>query len=226
MSGRPIFDSFSGPPGLIDRMIGEEYAVVKAVADRLDDFAEIIAAFNAISDFNALMAALTAARDAAIAAAAGADASEAGAAASMAAGESFRASAQAFAAAAAVSEAAALVSRNAAAGSANSATNSAIAAGNSQTASAASAILARDWSTKTSSEVIVGQGFGAKKYAIDAAASSLSAGGSATVAEVARLAAVAAKNQAVAIAGFDPDLYALKTYVKQQTKRSAILFGS
>lgn len=39
---------------------------------------------------------------------------------------------------------------------------------------------AKDWSTKTDAEVVAGQGFGAKKYANDAAASATAADGSAT----------------------------------------------
>lgn len=53
---------------------------------------------------------------------------------------------------------------------ATSATNSA----NSATNSANSATLAQQWATKTDAEVAVGQGFGAKKYADDAAASAAS----------------------------------------------------
>ena len=45
-----------------------------------------------------------------------------------------------------------------------------------------SATLASQWATKTSSEVVAGQGFGAKKYATDAAASASAAYGSANTA--------------------------------------------
>ena len=41
--------------------------------------------------------------------------------------------------------------------------------------SSASAALANDWATKTSSEVVAGQGFGAKKYALDAEQSAVNA---------------------------------------------------
>ena len=41
--------------------------------------------------------------------------------------------------------------------------------------SSASAALANDWATKTSSEVVPGQGFGAKKYALDAEQSAINA---------------------------------------------------
>lgn len=47
----------------------------------------------------------------------------------------------------------------------------ATAASGSAGASAASATLAKQWATKTSAEVVAGQGFGAKKYADDAALS-------------------------------------------------------
>lgn len=55
----------------------------------------------------------------------------------------------------------------------------ATAASGSAGASAASATLASNWATKTSAEVVAGQGFGAKKYAEDAALSEAAAAASA-----------------------------------------------
>ena len=49
------------------------------------------------------------------------------------------------------------------------------AAANYAAVSSASAALANDWATKTSSEVVPGQGFGAKKYALDAEQSAINA---------------------------------------------------
>ena len=226
MPADPLFGAYSGPAGLIDRMIGEEYGVVKAVAEKIPDLQDILAAIQSIQDFDALMTALTAARDAAALSATGADQSEALALIYKDAADLFRAQAQASAQAAATSAAGSDTSKVAAAGSANAANNSAISAGNSQNAAAISATAAQNWATKTNAEVAPGQGYGAKKYATDAATSALQAAGSADASEVARLAAVVAKNQAVEIAGFDPTLYALKSYAKKLAQRAAIIFGS
>ena len=226
MTSRPAFDNFSGPGATIDRMIGEEYLVIKAVALKIPELAEILASIQSIQDFDVLMTALLAARDAAALSATDADTSEAQTLVYKNATDAFRAQAQAFATAALASELAAALSKVAAAASANAANNSAISAGSSQSASAASAILANAWATRTNAEVVAGQGYGAKKYAIDAANSALAADGSADAAEVARLAAVDAKNDAVAIAGFDVSLYATKEFAKKQAKRSAMIFGS
>lgn len=70
----------------------------------------------------------------------------------------------------------------------------------SATNSAASATLAQNWATKTSSEVITGQGYGAKKYAQDAASSvaaiSTSANQAVASAETATAQAAIATSQA------------------------------
>ena len=83
----------------------------------------------------------------------------------------------------------------------------------SASAASTSERLARDWATKTTGEVVAGEGYSAKKHALDtaaassaAAASQAAAGASATSAasnaaasEVARAAAVVAQNNAVAV---------------------------
>jgi hypothetical protein len=121
-------------------------------------------------------------KTAAAASAAAADTSKTAAAASAAAADTSKTATAASAAAALTSETNALASKNAAAASATAAATSAATAGTSAT-------LAQDWATKTTSEVVAGQGFGAKKYAADALASSTAAGVSATAANTSAVAA-------------------------------------
>ena len=89
---------------------------------------------------------------------------------------------------------------------AGEASSSAGAASNSET-------LAKDWATKTTGEVVAGEGYSAKKHALDTAAASAAAGASqaaasasatsaasnAAASETARAAAVVAQNNAVAV---------------------------
>ena len=107
------------------------------------------------------------------------------------------ANASGSAAQAAASATAAAASATAAAGSATTATTQ---AGISTT----QATLSKDWATKTTSEVVTGQGFGAKKYATDAAASAgtatTQAGTATTQATTATAQATTATTQATAAA--------------------------
>ena len=96
---------------------------------------------------------------------------------------------------------------------ANLASSKADQATDSASAASTSEKLARDWATKTTGEVVAGEGYSAKKHALDtaaastaAAASQASASASATSAasnaaasEAARAAAVVAQNNAVAV---------------------------
>lgn len=83
--------------------------------------------------------------------------------------------AAASAAAAQASETAADASAVAAAASAAGIGDAVIATAASAASAAGSADLAQEWATKTDAEVTIGQGYGAKKYAIDAAASAAQA---------------------------------------------------
>lgn len=70
-------------------------------------------------------------------------------------------------------------SADAALASQNAAANSASAADKSASEAAEHRTLAQDWATKTSGEVVAGQGYGAKKYAQDASAAQAAAQASA-----------------------------------------------
>lgn len=92
---------------------------------------------------------------------------------------------------------AATTSAEAALASQDSATFSAGTATAQATIATTQADLSRDWATKTSSEVVVGQGFGALKYASDAAASAAVTVTKAT--EASTSATNAASSEAVAV---------------------------
>jgi lysophospholipase L1-like esterase len=77
---------------------------------------------------------------------------------------------------------------------------SAAAAASSAGAASTSATLAQDWATKTSSEVVVGQGYGAKKYSQDAAAQVGLATTQAGLATTAKTQAEAARDAVIATA--------------------------
>lgn len=70
-------------------------------------------------------------------------------------------------------------SATASANSATASANSASSAASSASAASSSATLAQKWATQTGAEVVAGQGYGAYKYAIDAAASAQAAANSA-----------------------------------------------
>lgn len=96
----------------------------------------------------------------------------------------------------------------AASASKNAAANSASAAATSQFNAALSATKSADWATKTDGEVVAGQGYGARKYANDAAASANAAavslnniGSSATAASNSANSAAASAATAIAKAG-------------------------
>ena len=143
MIGRPPFDGFSGPAGLIDRMIGEEYDVVKSVAEKINDLQTILVAIQQIQDFDALLALLTAARDAAGTSAQAAAASQATTLSLKNATDTLRGQAQDYSQAAASARADALQFKNDAAASANSASNSAVSAGTSAASAINSATVAQ-----------------------------------------------------------------------------------
>jgi hypothetical protein len=140
---RGVFDGFSGPGGLIDRDIGEQYETVKFVADNMPLIAQGPAIVDAVeaagglvllheeavqlqADISASAALVTADKNAAAASAASAQSAEDIVVSSTA-------GASASASASAVSAAAALVSQNAAATSATASAASATTAGTSAT---------------------------------------------------------------------------------------------
>lgn len=157
-----------------------------------EGYAADAAASATAASGSATGAAGSASASAASAATAATAATSAASAASAASGSADTAATSASAAAASATSAAgsattattkaseAATSAAGAAGSATSAATQATAAGSSATDAAGSATLAQQWATQTSGEVVSGQGYGARKYAIDAAASASTAAGSAT----------------------------------------------
>ena len=100
-----------------------------------------------------------------------------------------------------VSAQAAEASANAAALSESNAATSEANAASSEGAAAASEALAQEWATKTDAEVVAGQGYGAKKYAIDAAASEAVATAKASEAATSEANAATSASTATAQAG-------------------------
>lgn len=101
--------------------------------------------------------------------------------------------------------AAATSASNASTSATNAATHEANAA-TSDTNAAASASTAQKWATKTDAEVVVGQGYGALKYANDAAASAAAAAASASSAAGGGVTSVNGRNGAVTLASADVGL--------------------
>lgn len=210
---------------LIDRMIGEEYAVVKLVAEYIPSFASLMQALEDVGDFAAYQTALNAAVAAAAASAGGAAAAQAASLAVKATVESYVAQVTASANSANQAKTDAMAQVASAIGAAAAAQTSAIAAGASRDQAAQNVVDAHNWATQTATEVVAGQGYGAKKYALDAAASAVLADTSKTNAQTAAAEAQGYAAQAQAIAEFDiSDLQS--TTAKGQANGYAALDGT
>lgn len=240
MPGLDPFNGYGGPAGLIDRFIGEQYTVVKAVYDQLPTLPDILTAVNAVGGLVAITTEVNDSRDQANNSASSAASSVDATLNNVQVAKGWSDQAEAYAVQAKLSSDA---SSGSATGAANSATQagqqalaastsakeastSAKASATSATAASGSAGLAQSWATQTAFEVVAGQGYGAKKYSLDAASSALSAQGFMQLAQAAQAAAQTAKNQAVQIATFDPTAYALTANVKRVARRAAMIFGS
>lgn len=191
MTANSPFGSPNNPASLIDRMIGDEYETIKAAVEAIPQFAEVIQKVTELTNFAAFQAALTSAVNAAANSANNAASAQAAAAALQALVIAYRDEAQDAASAAALTEAIVTAAQSAAASSQVAAAGSASSALAHKNAAEASALLAQKWATETVTEVTPGGGFGAARYAYDAAAKADEAADSAAAAAQSALDAAA-----------------------------------